>query len=132
MKTRTGLTVVLTATAASLLACGSNARGPSPPPTTKWVNPAPTDRPGPQIVVDGTATWRTAHVGCAEMVTDYGQKLRLVGQVATDHERAVFEGGPAQEHVRITGYTFDPLANATVCGSGIPFVTEKVEPIPIR
>ncbi|UUV32053.1 hypothetical protein NQK81_00995 [Amycolatopsis roodepoortensis] len=132
MKPRTGLALALAATAAFLIACSGDAPGPSPPPTTGWVNPAPADRPGPQIVVDGTATWRTDHIGCAEMVTDHGQKLRLVGQVATDHERAVFEGAPAQERVRITGYTFDPLANATVCGSGIPFVAEKVESRPIR
>ncbi|OXM44269.1 hypothetical protein CFP71_40665 [Amycolatopsis thailandensis] len=124
------MALTLAAAAATVAACGG---GPSPPHTiTSWVEPAPAEQKGPQVVIDGTATWRTDHVGCAAMVTDHGQTLRLVGQVATDHERAVFEGGPAQERVRITGYTLDPLGSATVCGSGIPFVAEKVEPNPIR
>ncbi|WP_219152397.1 hypothetical protein [Amycolatopsis sp. TNS106] len=119
---------MLAVAAISVSACSHSPPAPLSPPVTDRVHPALPGKPGPQIVVEGTATWRTDHVGCATMMTDHGQMLRLVGQVATDHERAVFEGGPTQEHVRIVGYTFDPMTNATVCGSGLPFVAEKVTP----
>ncbi|RSM80582.1 hypothetical protein DL991_10755 [Amycolatopsis sp. WAC 01375] len=128
MNVQCSLVPLLAAAAATLTACSGDPPSPHPVPTAGWVTLAPPEQPGPRIVIEGTVTWRTDHVGCAEMVTDHGQTLRLVGDVATGHERAVFEGGPAQEYARVTGYTINPHASATVCGSGIPFVAERVEP----
>ncbi|MFI5591254.1 hypothetical protein ACIA5G_39810 [Amycolatopsis sp. NPDC051758] len=73
-------------------------------------------------------TWRTAHIGCAEMVTANNQHLRLIGQVATDHERATLGAGPRSERLRVTGFVPQrDKVGATVCGSGIPFVLERIE-----
>lgn len=125
---------VLAVVATLPTACATDSSDSGPPPVAESGSvtaPAP-DVPPPQITVEGTVSWRTDHVGCAEMVTNRGQILRLVGQVATDHERAVFGGSPSNEYVRITGHAFDALKNATVCGSGIPFVVEKVEPARLK
>jgi hypothetical protein len=101
----------------------------SPPTAAHLMQPQP-DRPGPLVQVDGQVTWRTTHIGCAEMITAGGQHLRLIGQLATDRERTALGSGPRSEHLRVTGFVPQrDLVGETVCGSGIPFKLEKVEPI---
>ena len=59
--------------------------------------------------------------------------VRLIGQLATDRERAALGSGPRSEHLRVTGFVPQrDLVGETVCGSGIPFKLEKVEPIHSR
>lgn len=122
---------VTAATALALLAaaCSGNPAPPSPPtPAPSTVaRPAPSQR-GPQVVVEGTVRWRTGHLGCAEMVTTAGQHLQLTGALATAHERAALDGGPAIQRMRITGYA--PPALETVCGSALAFHPERADPMP--
>src|SRR4051812_42323757 len=123
-----------TTVAITTLAGCSGASSPAPPssdspPTTATALPQPQpDRAGSRVQVEGLVTWRTAHIGCAEMVTANGQRLRLVGQLATDRERAALGAGPRSERLRVAGFV--PQRNKvgdTVCGSGIPFVLETIE-----
>jgi hypothetical protein len=99
-----------------------------PPAAATLMQPQP-DRPGPLVQVDGQVSWRTIHVGCAEMLTAAGQHLRLIGQLATDRERAALGSGPRSEHLRVTGFVPQrDKVGETVCSSGIPFKVERVEP----
>ncbi len=129
------LTVAVAAvTAGAISGCSASNSPPTtataaPPTATTLMRPQP-DRPGPRVQVDGQVAWRTAHIGCAQMVTASGQYLRLIGQLATDRERAALGSGPRSEYLRITGFVPQRSnVGETVCGSGIPFSLEKVDPI---
>ncbi|WP_157529283.1 hypothetical protein [Nocardia sp. NRRL S-836] len=88
---------------------------PIPPPEIR----------GPEVTVEGDATWLTGRPGCISLVAVSGQRFQLSGSVASDNEHRARTGEqPRAQRVRVTGYV--PERGASVCHLGPTFVAEQV------